>query len=52
MVRPRSGVLLALGGDDDPMRDHRLGGLPVAFAAIESMRRQASAEVRRTGCAP
>jgi len=52
MRRQRSGVLLAFGGDGDPMRDHYLGGLQVAFAAIESMRRQASAELGPHGSAP
>ena len=45
MVRQGSGVILAFGGSGDPMRDHYLGGLQVAFEAIESMRRQLSAEL-------
>jgi len=45
MMGRRSGVLLAFGGDGDPMRDYYLGGLQVAFAAIETMRRQVSAEL-------
>jgi 3-oxoacyl-[acyl-carrier protein] reductase len=42
-------VILAFGGSGDPMRDYYLGGLQVAFEAIESMRRQLSAELGRHG---
>jgi 3-oxoacyl-[acyl-carrier protein] reductase len=40
MIRQRSGVILVFGGSGDPMRDYYLGGLQVAFEAMESMRRQ------------
>jgi 3-oxoacyl-[acyl-carrier protein] reductase len=49
MVRLGSGVLLAFGGSGDPPRDYYLGGLQVAFEAIESMRRQLSSELGRHG---
>jgi 3-oxoacyl-[acyl-carrier protein] reductase len=49
MVRQRSGVLLAFGGSGDPPRDYYLGGLQVAFDAIEAMRRQLSSELGRHG---
>jgi 3-oxoacyl-[acyl-carrier protein] reductase len=49
MIRQGSGVILAFGGSGDPMRDYYLGGLQVAFEAIESMRRQLSAELGRHG---
>jgi 3-oxoacyl-[acyl-carrier protein] reductase len=49
MVRQGSGVLLAFGGSGDPLRDYYLGGLQVAFDAIESMRRQLSSELGRHG---
>jgi 3-oxoacyl-[acyl-carrier protein] reductase len=49
MVRQGSGVILAFGGSGDPPRDYYLGGLQVAFAAIEAMRRQLSAELGRHG---
>jgi 3-oxoacyl-[acyl-carrier protein] reductase len=49
MVRQGSGVILAFGGSGDPPRDHHLGGLQVAFEAIEAMRRQLSAELGRHG---
>jgi enoyl-[acyl-carrier-protein] reductase (NADH) len=48
MIRQRSGVILAFGGPSDrsaPMRDYYLGGTQVAFDAIETMRRQLSAEL-------
>jgi 3-oxoacyl-[acyl-carrier protein] reductase len=49
MVRQGSGVLLAFGGSGDPPRDYYLGGLQVAFDAIEAMRRQLSSELGRHG---
>jgi 3-oxoacyl-[acyl-carrier protein] reductase len=49
MVRQGSGVILAFGGSGDPPRDYYLGGLQVAFEAIEAMRRQLSAELGRHG---
>jgi 3-oxoacyl-[acyl-carrier protein] reductase len=49
MVRQGSGVLVAFGGHGDPPRDYYLGGLQVAFDAIEAMRRQLSAELGRHG---
>jgi 3-oxoacyl-[acyl-carrier protein] reductase len=45
MIRQGSGVILAFGGSGDPMRGYYLGGLQVAFEAIESMRRQLSSEL-------
>jgi 3-oxoacyl-[acyl-carrier protein] reductase len=45
MIGRGSGVILAFGGSGDPMRDHYLGWLQTAFEAIESMRRQAAAEL-------
>jgi NAD(P)-dependent dehydrogenase (short-subunit alcohol dehydrogenase family) len=48
MIRQRSGVILAFGGPGDrsgPSRDYYLGGTQVAFDAIETMRRQLSAEL-------
>jgi 3-oxoacyl-[acyl-carrier protein] reductase len=41
-------VILAFGGSGDPLRDYYLGGLQVAFDAIESMRRQLSSELGRS----
>jgi 3-oxoacyl-[acyl-carrier protein] reductase len=49
MVRQGSGVILAFGGSGDPPRDYYLGGLQVAFEAIEAMRRQLSVELGRHG---
>jgi 3-oxoacyl-[acyl-carrier protein] reductase len=45
MVRQGSGVILAFGGSGDPLRHYYIGGTQVAFEAIESMRRQLSAEL-------
>ena len=48
----RSGVILAFGGPGDrsgPTRDYYLGGTQVAFDAIETIRRQLSAELGRHG---
>jgi 3-oxoacyl-[acyl-carrier protein] reductase len=49
MARQGSGVILAFGGSGEPPRDGYLGGLQVAFEAIESMRRQISSELGRQG---
>ena len=35
MIQQRSGVILVWGGYGDPLRDHYLGGLQVAFGAQE-----------------
>jgi 3-oxoacyl-[acyl-carrier protein] reductase len=48
MVKQRSGVILAFGGQGDrsgPLRDYYLGGTQVAFDAIETIRRQLSVEL-------
>jgi len=45
MMRQGAGVILAFGGSGDPLRDYYLGGLQVAFEAIESMRRQLASEL-------
>jgi NAD(P)-dependent dehydrogenase (short-subunit alcohol dehydrogenase family) len=49
MIRHGSGVILVFGGSGDPMRDYYLGGLQVAFEAMESMRRQLASELGRHG---
>lgn len=43
MIRQGSGVLLAFGGYGDPMPN--LGGLQIAFGAIESLRRNLACEL-------
>ena len=43
MIRQRSGVILAFGGYGDPMPN--LGGLQVAFGAIESLRKNLACEL-------
>jgi 3-oxoacyl-[acyl-carrier protein] reductase len=45
MIRQGSGVILVFGGSGDPLRGYNLGGLQVAFDAMESMRRQLSSEL-------
>jgi 3-oxoacyl-[acyl-carrier protein] reductase len=49
MVRQGSGVILVFGGSGDPLRGYSLGGLQVAFEAMESMRRQLSSELGPRG---
>ena len=50
MVRqPDGGAILVFGGSGPPMRDWNLGGLQVAFEALESMRRQLSTELGARG---
>jgi 3-oxoacyl-[acyl-carrier protein] reductase len=49
MIRQGSGVILVFGGSGPPLRDYSLGGLQVAFEALESMRRQLSSELGRHG---
>lgn len=45
MIRQGSGVILAFGGYGDPTPDYYLGGLQVAFQAIDSLRRQLACEL-------
>jgi 3-oxoacyl-[acyl-carrier protein] reductase len=45
MIRQGSGVILIFGGSGDPLRGYNLGGLQVAFEALESMRRQLASEL-------
>src|SRR5438128_2469086 len=45
MITQGSGVILAFGGYGDPLPGHYLGGLQVAFGAIESLRRNLACEL-------
>jgi NAD(P)-dependent dehydrogenase (short-subunit alcohol dehydrogenase family) len=45
MIRRGNGVILVFGGSGEPLRDYYIGGTQVAFDALESMRRQLSAEL-------
>ncbi|MEV6447604.1 SDR family oxidoreductase [Amycolatopsis sp. NPDC051716] len=45
MIARRSGVILFFGGAADPVREFAVGGLQVAFHAVEAMRRQLAAEL-------
>jgi len=49
MVPQRSGVILIFGGSGPPLRGYSLGGLQVAFEAMESMRRQLASELGAHG---
>ena len=49
MIKQRSGVILAFGGDGDPVRDYSIGGFQVSLAAVESMRRQLASELGKFG---
>jgi NAD(P)-dependent dehydrogenase (short-subunit alcohol dehydrogenase family) len=45
MIEQGGGVILVFGGSGEPLRDYYIGGTQVAFDALESMRRQLSAEL-------
>jgi NAD(P)-dependent dehydrogenase (short-subunit alcohol dehydrogenase family) len=45
MMRQGSGVVLIFGGYGDPTRGHHIGGLQVAFQALEAYRRNLAAEL-------
>jgi 3-oxoacyl-[acyl-carrier protein] reductase len=45
MIRQRSGVVLVFGGYGDPPSGYHLGGLQVAFQAMEALRRNLAAEL-------
>jgi 3-oxoacyl-[acyl-carrier protein] reductase len=45
MIGQKSGVILTFGGYGDPLRDYYLGGLQVAFGAVEYFRRNLAAEL-------
>lgn len=45
MIRQGSGVILFFGGYGDPLPAYYLGGLQVAFGAIESLRRNLACEL-------
>jgi 3-oxoacyl-[acyl-carrier protein] reductase len=49
MVPQGSGVILIFGGSGPPLRGYSLGGLQVAFDAMESMRRQLASELGTHG---
>ena len=45
MIRQGSGVILVFGGDGDPLPGYYLGGLQVAFSAMEALRRNLASEL-------
>lgn len=45
MIKQESGAILFFGGDAEPLREFSVGGLQVAFHAMEAMRRQLAAEL-------
>jgi NAD(P)-dependent dehydrogenase (short-subunit alcohol dehydrogenase family) len=49
MIPRGSGVILWFGGEGDPIRDYSIGGLQIAFHAVEAMRRQLATELGRHG---
>jgi NAD(P)-dependent dehydrogenase (short-subunit alcohol dehydrogenase family) len=49
MKRHGGGAILIFGGSGLPLRGYSLGGLQVAFEALESMRRQLSMELGSSG---
>jgi 3-oxoacyl-[acyl-carrier protein] reductase len=49
MIPRGGGVILFFGGEGDPLRDYSIGGLQIAFHAVEDMRRQLATELGRHG---
>ena len=49
MIRQGSGVILVFGGDGDPLPGYYLGGLQVAFSAMEALRRNLASELGPDG---
>ncbi|MGW4130815.1 SDR family NAD(P)-dependent oxidoreductase [Amycolatopsis japonica] len=49
MIEQRSGVILMFGGDGDPLPGYHLGGLQVAFSAMEALRRGLACELGPQG---
>jgi 3-oxoacyl-[acyl-carrier protein] reductase len=45
MIPRGSGVILTFGGEGDPIRDYSIGGLQIAFHAVEALRRQLATEL-------
>jgi 3-oxoacyl-[acyl-carrier protein] reductase len=45
MINQGSGVILVFGGSGDPLPDYNLGGLQVAFEAMEALRRNLAMEL-------
>src|SRR4051812_7613344 len=49
MIPRGGGVILTFGGEGDPIRDYSIGGLQIAFHAVEALRRQLATELGRHG---
>lgn len=49
MIRQGSGVILAFGGEGDPIRDYSIGGFQIALQAVEALQRQLAAELGKHG---
>jgi NAD(P)-dependent dehydrogenase (short-subunit alcohol dehydrogenase family) len=49
MIPRGGGVILWFGGEGDPVRDYSIGGLQIAFHAVEAMRRQLGTELGKHG---
>jgi len=49
MITQGSGVILVFGGDGDPLPGYYLGGLQVAFSAMETLRRSLASELGQHG---
>ncbi|WP_394359627.1 SDR family NAD(P)-dependent oxidoreductase [Amycolatopsis sp. SB7-3] len=49
MIEQGSGVILMFGGDGDPLPGYHLGGLQVAFSAMEALRRGLACELGPQG---
>jgi 3-oxoacyl-[acyl-carrier protein] reductase len=49
MIKQGSGVILVFGGSGDPLPDYSIGGLQVAFEAMEMLRRNLASELGKYG---
>jgi 3-oxoacyl-[acyl-carrier protein] reductase len=49
MIPGGGGVILWFGGEGDPIRDYSIGGVQIAFHAVEAMRRQLATELGKHG---
>jgi 3-oxoacyl-[acyl-carrier protein] reductase len=49
MIKQGSGVILVFGGSGDPLPDYSIGGLQVAFEAMEILRRNLASELGKYG---
>jgi len=49
MIRQGSGVILAFGGEGDPIPNYNIGGFQIALHAVEALQRQLASELGKHG---